>query len=53
MFEVILIIFSILAVVFFLGMIGDKDVNNRKNFTHAFCVLAIAITLMLVINNIF
>lgn len=36
---------AIMTVVLFLGMIADKDENNRKNFTYAFmvCVLALVI----------
>lgn len=53
MFEVVLVIFCVLAIAFFLGMIGDKVPENRKNFTYAFCTLAFAITALIIINIIF
>jgi len=53
MFEVILVIFCVLAILFFLGMIGDKVPENRKNFTYAFCILAFAITVLIVVSIIF
>lgn len=43
------IIFTIMAVILFLGMIADKDYNNRKNFAQAFMVVVAAI----IILNIF
>ncbi|MEE1303064.1 MAG: hypothetical protein UHD64_09815 [Bacteroidales bacterium] len=42
------ILFGILAIIFALGMIADKDANNRKNFTIAFCLLVIAITVFII-----
>lgn len=39
----VLILFSLMAVILFFGMVGDKDANNRKNFTYGFVALVIAI----------
>lgn len=42
----ILAIFIILSIILLLGMIGDKDSQNRKNYTYAFCTLVIAIVVI-------
>lgn len=42
------ILFGVLAVIFALGMIADKDADNRKNFTITFVVLIIAITVLII-----
>lgn len=39
-------VFCVIAVILLFGMIGDKDAENRKNFTLAFCTLVAAITLV-------
>lgn len=41
----ILILFSLMAVILLFGMIGDKDANNRKNFTYGFVALVIVIAI--------
>ena len=38
-----MIMFCIMALVMMIGMVADNDVDNRKNFTLAFCLLVIAI----------
>ena len=43
-----LIIFGILSVIFATGMISDNDAENRKNFTIAFCILVVAITVLVI-----
>lgn len=43
-------IFAILCIFMTLllfGMIGDKDAQNRKNFTYGFCATVIAIAVMI------
>lgn len=42
------ILFGILATVFALGMIADKDAENRRNFTIAFVTLIVAITVLVI-----
>ena len=42
------ILFGILAIIFALGMIADKDADNRKNFTIAFVTLIVAITVLII-----
>lgn len=37
------IFFGILAVILLLGMIGDKDAQNRINFTYGFVAVILAI----------
>lgn len=39
------VLFGILAVVFTLGMIGDKEKDNRRNYTIGFlaCIAAIVL----------
>ena len=37
------VLLAILAVILFLGMIADKDKDNRKNFTYAFMTVVIAL----------
>lgn len=36
--------FCLMAILLLIGMIGGKEVEDRKNFTIAFCVLVLAIT---------
>ena len=40
-------IFSVIAIILLLGMIGDRDANNRKNYTYGFCTIVLAITLLI------
>ena len=47
MATVILILFSVFALIFLIGMIGDKDAENRRSFAFAFCTLVLAIVLIL------
>ena len=44
--QVILGLFVILMLVFFLGIYSNSDEANKKNYTHAFCSLVIAIALI-------
>ncbi len=41
------ILFSLFAIILLFGMIGDKDVNNRKNYTMAFCFVLLAIVVII------
>lgn len=41
-----LTIFTIIMIILLLGMVGDGDVNNRKNYTLAFCTVVIAIMIL-------
>ena len=43
-----IIFFCVLAAIFALGMIADRDANNRKNFAIAFCTLIIAIVVFVI-----
>lgn len=40
-------ILTIFMTILLLGMVGDKDAQNRKNFTYAFCVVVVAIVVMI------
>ena len=44
----LIIFFCVLATIFAMGMIADKDANNRKNFAIAFCTLIIAIIVFVI-----
>lgn len=44
---IILILFVLAFIICLFGMIGDKDANNRKNYTYAFCTLVLAIVFIL------
>lgn len=44
----ILIVFCLAAILLLFGMIGDKDANNRRNYTYGFCTLVAAIVLILI-----
>lgn len=39
--------FVVIAILLLLGMIGDKDANNRRNYTYSFCTVVLAITLLI------
>lgn len=39
----LMIVLVIFAVILFMGMIADKDVENRRNFTYGFCTVVLAI----------
>ena len=39
-------IFCIFAIILLLGMIGDKNAENRRNYTYGFCSLVAAITIL-------
>lgn len=38
-----IVLLAIMAVILFLGMIADKDKDDRKNFTYAFITTVIAL----------
>ena len=40
------ILFAILALIMFFGMVGDKEQKNRDNFTVAFVALVVCIMAM-------
>lgn len=42
------ILFSLFAIILLFGMIGDKDADNRKNYTIAFCCVVLAIIVFIV-----
>ena len=44
-----IIFLAILAFILLFGMMGDKEQQNRNNFTYAFIVVIIAILAMYVI----
>ena len=37
----VMILFSLFATILLFGMIGDKEANNRRNYTYAFCSVVI------------
>lgn len=41
-------ILSIFMTILLLGMVGDKDAQNRKNFTYGFCAVVFAIVIMVI-----
>lgn len=44
--ETIVAMFCIFAILLLLGMVGDRNAENRKNYASGFCVLVIAITVL-------
>lgn len=44
---VLIAVFVIIAIVLLLGMIGDKDANNRRNYSYSFCAIVLSITLLM------
>lgn len=39
----LIIFLCVMAVILLMGMIGDKDATNRRNYTYAFCTCLAAI----------
>lgn len=44
--EVIIVVFMIMAVILFMGMLADKDSDNRRNFGQSFMVVVMAIVIL-------
>lgn len=44
------ILFAIMAVIFFFGMIGDKDKDERKRYTYAFITVVFGICFLYAIG---
>lgn len=44
------VLFIILALILFLGMIADKDRDNRKNFSNCFMAVIAAIVILTVLK---
>ena len=44
----LMIVFIIFAAILFMGMIADKDIENRRNFTYGFCTAILAIVAIVV-----
>jgi hypothetical protein len=44
----LMIVLIIFAVILFMGMIADKDIENRRNFTYGFCTVILAIVAIVV-----
>ena len=44
------ILFAIFAVVLFLGMVGDKEKDNRRNYTYGFIATIAGIVALYMIN---
>ena len=45
----LMIVFIIFAVILFMGMIADKDIEkNGRNFTYGFCTVILAIVAIVV-----
>lgn len=44
------VLFIILALILFLGMIVDKDRDNRRNFSNCFMVVIAAIVILTVLK---
>ena len=45
----VLILFLLFAGILLFGMIGDKDAQNRKNYTRGFCIIVAAVTIILML----
>ena len=45
---ILVILLMLVGIIFFLGMMGDKEQENRKNYTQAFCVVVAAVALLLI-----
>lgn len=46
MAEFLITFACVLAMILMMGMIGDKDASNRKNFTIAFCIVILMIIVL-------
>lgn len=42
----LMIFLCVVAAILLMGMIGDKDAANRRNYTYAFCTCLAAIILV-------
>lgn len=42
----LIVFLCIVAVILLMGMIGDKDAANRRNYTYAFCTCLIALIIV-------
>ncbi len=45
---IVVILLMLMALILFAGIIGDKELENRKNYTKAFCVLVAAVVLLVI-----
>lgn len=46
--EIIIILFVIMAIVLFIGMIGDDNADNRRNMCQAFVAVVLAIAISII-----
>ena len=46
--EILVILLMLVALILFLGMMGDKEQANRNNYTQAFCVVVAEVVLLVI-----
>lgn len=45
--ELLIVVLSVLMIILLLGMIGDKEPENRRNFTYGFCTVVLALIVVI------
>ena len=49
--DVTIIIFTVMTVILFFGMIADRDAENRRNFSQAFMVAIVAVVVLKLLSK--
>lgn len=46
----LIVILVLFAIILFMGMIADNNIENRRNFTYGFCTVILALAAIVILK---